>query len=73
MAEHTVVILGGGTGAWPRPGGCAICWMRPTGWCWPAAADYQFAPSFSRVMTGTRRPGQVTARRAVRRICRRRR
>ena len=30
MAEHTVVILGGGTGAWPRPGGCAICWMRPT-------------------------------------------
>jgi hypothetical protein len=32
MAEHTVVVLGGGTGASSRPGACAGCSTRPTGW-----------------------------------------
>jgi sulfide:quinone oxidoreductase len=65
MAEHTVVILGGGTG-----GLVAARRLRRL----LDAADrvvlvdrdpvYQFAPSFLWVMTGTRRPGQVSAQRA---------
>ncbi len=65
MAEHTVVILGGGTGG--------LVAARRLRRLLDAAdrvvlvdrsPDYQFAPSFLWVMTGTRRPGQVTARRA---------
>jgi sulfide:quinone oxidoreductase len=65
MAEHTVVVLGGGTG-----GLVAARRLRRL----LDAADrvvvvdrdpvYQFAPSFLWVMTGTRRPGQVSAQRA---------
>jgi sulfide:quinone oxidoreductase len=65
MAEHTVVILGGGTGGLVAarrlrrlldPAGRVVLVDRDP--------DYQFAPSFLWVMTGTRRPGQVTAQRA---------
>ena len=65
MAEHTVVILGGGTG-----GLVAARRLRPL--LDPpdrvVLVDrdpvYRFAPSFLWVMTGARRPGQVSARRA---------
>ncbi len=65
MAEHTVVMLGGGTG-----GLVAARRLRRL----LDAADrvvlvdrdpvYRFTPSFLWVMTGTRRPGQVSAQRA---------
>jgi sulfide:quinone oxidoreductase len=65
MAEHTVVILGGGTG-----GLVAARRLRRL----LDAADrvvlvdrdpyYRFAPSFLWVMTGARRSGQVSAQRA---------
>jgi sulfide:quinone oxidoreductase len=65
MAEHTVVVLGGGTGG--------LVAARSLRRLLDAAdrivvvdrsADYQFAPSFLWVMTGTRRAGQVSAQRA---------
>ncbi len=65
MAEHTVVILGGGTGGLvaarrlrrllDAAGRVVLVDRDP---------DYQFAPSFLWVMTGTRRPGQVSSQRA---------
>jgi sulfide:quinone oxidoreductase len=65
MAEHTVVILGGGTG-----GLVAARRLRrlldPADRVVVVDRDpvYRFAPSFLWVMTGVRRPGQVTAQRA---------
>ena len=65
MAEHTVVILGGGTG-----GLVAARRLRrlldPADRVVVVDRDpvYQFAPSFLWVMTGARRPGQVSAQRA---------
>ncbi len=64
MAEHTLVILGAGTGG-------LVTARRLRRLVDPADRvvlvdrdpDYQFAPSFLWVMTGTRRPAQVTARR----------
>jgi sulfide:quinone oxidoreductase len=65
MAEHTVVVLGGGTGG--------LVAARRLRRLLDAAdrvvvvdrdPDYRFAPSFLWVMTGARRPGQVSARRA---------
>jgi sulfide:quinone oxidoreductase len=65
MTEHTVVILGGGTGG-------LVAARRLRRLLDPADRvvlvdrdpDYRFAPSFLWVMTGTRRPGQVSAQRA---------
>jgi sulfide:quinone oxidoreductase len=65
MAEHTVVILGGGTGG--------LVTARRLRRLLDAAdrvvvvdrdPDYRFAPSFLWVMTGARSPGQVCAQRA---------
>jgi sulfide:quinone oxidoreductase len=65
MADHTVVILGGGTGG--------LVAARRLRRLLDAAdrvvvvdrdPDYRFAPSFLWVMTGARRPGQISAQRA---------
>ena len=65
MAEHTAVVLGGGTGGLVAarrlrrlldPAGRVVV-IDPS----PA---YQFAPSFLWVMTGARQPGHISAERA---------
>ena len=65
MAEHTVVILGGGTGGLVTARRLRRL-LDPADRVVVVDRDpvYQFAPSFLWVMTGARRPGQVSAQRA---------